>query len=257
MDRLTVDEAKGIKVNFLKPSDQVTVVGEIFHTPFVVKGLTWIPLIEIVAAGILTWVSGRRHPNWSLRKKITTGCMAAPIVVGSEWGHNLAHAAAADLIGKPMDAARITWGTPLLVYYDIEDSAVTPKEHIIRASGGPVFNACLVPILALLRRIQKPNSVAHEITDFALTANVFLCTAALLPIPGIDGGPILKWSLVGRGHTPRDADQIVKKVNGVLGFLLGLLGIQAFKNRRWFLGALLIQFASIALGVALGWLREK
>ena len=47
-----------------------------------------------------------------------------PIVLGSEWCHNLAHAAAARAIGKPVDAIRITWGMPLLVYYDINDKNV-------------------------------------------------------------------------------------------------------------------------------------
>ncbi len=46
-----------------------------------------------------------------------------------------------------MDAMRIFWGTPLLVYFDIEDPSVTPKEHITRALGGPMFNAvALIPV---------------------------------------------------------------------------------------------------------------
>ena len=59
-------------------------------------------------------------------------------ILGSEWCHSLAHAAAARSIGKPMDALRIDWGMPLVVYYDVDNEKVAPREHIIRALGGPV-----------------------------------------------------------------------------------------------------------------------
>jgi Zn-dependent protease len=87
--------------------------------------------------------------------------------------------------------------------------------------------------------------------------NAFLCTASLLPIPGIDGGPILKWSLVAHGRKPDDADTIVQKVNGVLGIVLAVSGVTALRVGRRFLGVLLAQFAALAFSIRLGLIREQ
>jgi Zn-dependent protease len=180
-----------------------------------------------------------------------------PIVLGSEWCHNLAHAAVARWIGKPMDAIRITWGMPLLVYYDIEDENVTPRQHILRALGGPAFNALALCAALPLRRSVGPESVNRELLDIAVATNAFLLSVGLLPLPGIDGGPILKWTLVERGRSPKEADEVVRRVDGFLGAALGLVAAAALKKRRWFLGALCLQLAAVALGVALGLLKEQ
>ncbi|MBP6805518.1 MAG: hypothetical protein KA362_15505, partial [Chloroflexi bacterium] len=53
---------------------------------------------------------------------------------------------------------------------------------------------------------------------------------ALLPLPVVDGGVFLKWTLVEQGYTPEAADAVVQKagvlsltlVSGVIAWLLGL-----------------------------------
>ena len=144
-----------IKPTFLEPQDRPTVVGNVFSTPLVVKGWTSLPVIELVMWAILSWVAGRKRPDWSWRKRACAGAMTTTIMLGSEWCHNLAHAAVAHKIGRPVDAIRIFWGTPLLIYYDINDQQVTPCQHILRALGGPVFNALMVPICWLARRLTR------------------------------------------------------------------------------------------------------
>jgi Zn-dependent protease len=99
--------------------------------------------------------------------------------------------------------------------------------------------------------------VVRDIADVAVATNLFLPAFGLLPIPGIDGGPILKWSLVERGASPMDADMTVRKVDGVLGAVLALVAAMAFKKRRFLLGALLMQTAALAWSIALGILREQ
>jgi Zn-dependent protease len=180
-----------------------------------------------------------------------------PIVLGSEWCHNLAHAAAARMVGKPMDAIRITWGMPLIVYYDINDEEVTPRQHITRALGGPVFNILVLPLALYFKSHTNPRSLIRDMANVAVGTNAFLPSVGLLPIPGIDGGPILKWSLVEKGQTLKEADNTVRKVDGVLGLLLTIAGALSFKKRRWLLGGLLIQLAGIALSVALGLFKEQ
>jgi Zn-dependent protease len=87
--------------------------------------------------------------------------------------------------------------------------------------------------------------------------NLFLSTASLLPVPGIDGGPVLKWALVARGSTPEEADEAVKAVDRAVGGGLGVAAAVAFKKRRRFLGSILAMFSVLALAVGFGLLSEQ
>ena len=244
------------KPSVVAPTDDVETVGEIFGTPVVVKGKTWFPLTEFVVWLIMAWVAGRNRPDRSRWKKLGVGGLTMTAILGSEWCHSLAHAAAARSIGKPMDALRVTWGMPLVVYYDIDDDEVTPREHIIRALGGPLCSGVLLAITGLIRRFTPRGSVGREVADAAVGMNLFLSTASLLPIPGIDGGPILKWTLVERGHTGNEADEVVKGVDRALGVGLGIATGVAVKKRRWFIGAILGMFTALALAVGFGLIEE-
>jgi Zn-dependent protease len=161
------------------------------------------------------------------------------------------------MVGKPMDAMRITWGMPMVVYYDIHDEDVTPRQHIMRALGGPVFNMLITPIAYFFQRRTDPKSVMRDMANAAVGTNAFIPAVGLLPIPGIDGGPILKWSLVEKGHTPPEADMVVRKVDGVLGVLMAIAGALSLRKRKWLLGGLLMQLSALALSIALGIFKEQ
>jgi hypothetical protein len=214
-------------------------------------------LTQLAAWPIMAWVARKRVPERSWLQSLGVGALTTPVMLGSEWGHNPAHAAAAHMVGKPMDAIRITWGMPLVVYYDINDLEVTPRQHILRALGGPLFNLLVLPVALLLRQRTAPGSAARDVADAAAATNAFLPAVGLLPIPGIDGGPILKWSLVKKGHSPQEADVLVRKVDGALGVGLALAGALSFRKRRPLLGALLALLSGTALAVALGILKEQ
>ncbi len=234
-----------------------TKIGEIFDTPIVVVGNTWLPLTQLITWGIITRLGIKKHPERPTGEHIAVGGLKMAVILGSEWCHNLAHVAAAKLIGKPMDALRVAGGMPLCVYYDIEDPNVTPRQHITRALGGPAINISLLGIICLLRRFTPQESIAREISDAGVGMNLFLSTVSLLPIPGIDGGPILKWSLVERGRTLEEADEIVVQVNRITGVGLSAAAGVAMKKKRLFIGALLGMLSAIALGVGFGILKEN
>ncbi|MGD8474750.1 MAG: hypothetical protein PVH59_11535 [Anaerolineae bacterium] len=241
----------------VKPTDDVTLVGHICGTPVVVKDTTWLPMTEFAVWLLMSWLAGRGHDDRPWWKRLGTGALTMSAILGSEWCHNLAHAAAARSIGKPMDALRVTWGMPLLVYYDINDRTVSPRQHIFRALGGPVCNALLLLLALCSRRLIKQGTVPGNVVNAAVGMNTFLVSALLLPIPGLDGGPILKWSLVDRGATPEEADETVRAVNRVAGSGLGIAAGIALKRRRRFLGSLLALFATLSLAVGFGLLKEQ
>jgi Zn-dependent protease len=246
-----------IKPAFLEQGEDYTVMGHFFESPVVVKGLTGLPILEFFGWGILTRVAGSKHPEWSVSRRLSAGAITTVILFSSEWCHNLAHTVTAWKIGKPVDAIRIFFGTPLLIYYDINDQQVTASQHIARASGGPIFNALMILPASLIRSFTRPGTFSRYIADYLLGTNIILSTVSLLPIPGIDGGPLLKWLLVNKGRSIAEADEAVKKVNLAVGSSLVLASGVALKKRRKWLAAASIAFAITSLAVGLGLLKEQ
>jgi len=241
----------------LHSDDEAVSVGRVFGTPLMIKGVTWFPLTLCIVWGIMVRIAGNTRPDRSLGERMHLATLTMPVVLGSEWGHNLAHAAAANWVGKQMDAIRITWGMPLCVYHDINDASVTPRQHILRAMGGPLFSFTLLLSSIAVQRLSPKDSLTREIADVSAVTNAFLSTVSLLPIPGIDGGPILKWSLVERGCTVQKADRVIRKVDGGLGVALSLLSGAAINKGRRLLGLLSAMLAVLSFGVAFGWIREQ
>jgi Zn-dependent protease len=246
-----------IKPAFLIAEDQRTVVGQLFGTPVVVRAWTGLPMLELVAWMILSWVAGKKLPDLPWYKRLYAGAITTIVLLGSEWCHNLAHAAAASRIGKPVDAIRIFFGTPLLIYYDINDQQVTPVQHITRALGGPFFNAVMIPFAWLASHYSHDGTLTRYVANFALGTNCFISMVSLLPIPGIDGGPILKWSLVEAGRSAVEADEVVKRVNLVMGSGLSVAAGAAIKKRRKWIAFACATFAVTSLAIGLGLLKEQ
>jgi hypothetical protein len=115
----------------------------------------------------------------------------------------------------------------------------------------------MIPLTFVARLFTKSGTTARKTASTALQTNVFLSTVSLLPIPGIDGGPILKWSLVDKGYTVEEADLAVQKVNGPLSGLLGLFCIWAFSNGKRLLGIFSGLLAVISFSVFRGWIKEE
>ena len=227
------------------------------RTPVIVRGRTWIPVSQVAAFLIMLFYTRARNPGRTLTENILSAGLSSSLMLGSEWTHNTAHLVASQFTQAPMDEFQIVLGMPRCIYFDLDDPRVSPKEHIARAAAGPVFNISLLPLLYLMRKSSEAGSIAQDIWDAAHKTNLFLSTVSLLPVPGIDGGPILKWSLVDQGATPREADETVRRVNGPLALLLGAGALLASLRKRRLLAVLLGALAGTALGVFLGLIRES
>ncbi len=236
------------------PGEQV--FGIIGKTPITKVGYTWIPLTQLILWAVFTRSAARRKPENSRMQWSQEGFLKMAVMLGSEWCHNLAHLITSNWIGKPMDKMRIQFGMPRCIYQEINDQDVTPRQHITRSLGGPIINILLLPVTGLARLLTKPDTIAGEIAKTAYQTNLFLTLISLLPIPGIDGGPILKWSLVESGKTIQEADQVVQKANGPLALILGLFSSWAFLTRKILLGVLSLMLGGISLSIFAGWLKE-
>jgi MYXO-CTERM domain-containing protein len=141
---------------------------------------------------------------------------------------------------------------PMVIYHQPDDPAVTPRQHIIRSAGGPVFNALLLLVARLFRAAARPGSALREAADVAVGMNTFLSVASLNPNPSFDGGPLLKWGLVGSGRSVVQADAAVKKANQVVGVgLAGAAGV-AFWRRRRLVGVLMAFVGAACLAYGFG-----
>jgi len=223
---------------YFEADKPVKVIGEIFGTPLAVQGLNWLPLNQIIFLAIFTFHSTKKHSAWPAWHHLLLGGSKMVVFLGSEWCHNLMHAAAARAVGKPVDAMRIVVGMPVLIYNEPEHPSITPREHILRSLGGPACSAVLLIISKLFQHITPSGSAAREVADVAAGMNTFITAASLTPIPVFDGGPILKWSLISRGLSPVKAEQAVTRANQIAGAgLLGATMITA-RKRRWFLAVI-------------------
>jgi Zn-dependent protease len=232
-------------------------LGKIFNTPVQVKGVSWLPLTQGVVWLIFTRSARKRSPEIATGKAVREGFLKMIVMLGSEWCHNLAHVLAAYLVGKPMDGIRIQLGMPRCHYRELNPVDVTPEQHLIRAAGGPVLSAGLLGLFRQMRRILPQGTAIYRAAGTAVNTNLFLSSVSLLPIPGIDGGPILKWSLVKAGSRAAEADRIVQKVNGPLAALLVLISAFFLKRKRYLVGAFSGMLSLTSLLVYSGLIREE
>lgn len=239
------------------PSRDHRIVGRVFGTPLVIEGQTWLPVTQLGIWLLMSRAAGRNRSDLNPFERLATGALTTSVLLGSEWCHNLAHAYAANNTGKPMDKIKILWGMPRCVYEDINDTSVTPRQHILRSLGGPIFNFITLLVATFTRFLTRPNSISREITNVAVGTNAFLSTVSLLPIPGIDGGPILKWSFVDRGYEIHEADEQVRKVNGLLSLILASISGIAFRKNKRFFGILSLLLSIVSFGVFARWIQEE
>ena len=243
------------KRNTVLPGQEQTffMIGE---TPVTGIGFTWLPVSQLAAWGIFTRLASKRKPaSWRIAWS-AEGLLRMIATLGAEWCHNLAHVLASNWVNKPMDVLRIQFGMPRCIYHQINDRSVTPRQHIIRSLGGPIINLLLLPIGWLGRKARPEESIAGVTARTFYQTNLFLFLVSLLPIPGIDGGPLLKWSLVESGKSIQEADEMVRNVNGPLALVLGLISSRAFAKRNLLLGFFTMLLGGTSLAVFQGWLKE-
>lgn len=230
-----------------KPDQPVTTVGRIFGSPLAVQGISWLPANQLFTWALFAWLSRKQHGGWSAWRHLWLGGLKMAVLLGSEWCHNLAHAAAARAVGQPVDRVRIILGMPVLLYDEPEHPAVTPRQHLARSLGGPLCNVMLWALSKVFQGRTPPGSPAREVVDVAVGMNTFLASASLLPISVFDGGPVVKWALVMRGLTPAQAEAALKRVNRALG--PGLVGVAAAAaaRRSWLVALVLALLGGMSL----------
>lgn len=178
------------------------------------------------------------------------------VFLGSEWAHNFAHLWAAQQSGAPADGVRFFFGTPLLIYNNVNDDFVSPAQHIHRTAAGPVFSTLQALVGALTRRNISENTRLREISDIYFVTNSLIAAAGLAPFPALDGGPLIKWTLVSRGMSIAEADLTLRKINLGAAPLFAAAVVWAARRKLSFLAGLMSLFTILSVGYATGILAE-
>lgn len=212
------------------------------------------PAIFVAWAGLWGWhavmVGRGKERSWPAR--LLVGGLSAASWFGADVGHALAHTVSARLAGAPTDEIRIGLDMPRTIYYDND---VPPQIHRARSLGGPIFNAGGLVTSGLLRLLTRRRTLAHELAGWSAVAHGGLLVGSLAPLPIVDGGVILKWTLVEQGRTPQEADAVVQKAGLATGAACAAGGVLlARKGRPWPALGLLVA-AAVAIAAALGRIR--
>ena len=118
-----------------------------------------------------------------------------PVAWFADVGHAMAHTVSARLAGAPMDEILLSSGMPRTLYLD---NTVSPKTHIQRSLGGPIFSLIGFALSLLWWRNSARGSLSHDLAEASLFDHSFILLGSLSPLPIVDGGIILKWKLVER-----------------------------------------------------------
>lgn len=200
----------------------------------------------------MSWYLGVKHPDWENLKRIFGGALSAFALIAADVGHAFAHTFSARAAGAPMDQIKLSSGMPRTVYFD---QNVPPRAHIQRALGGPLYSALGLATSLVLGSLVPRKSMAREVVGWSTIGHGLILAGSLAPLPIVDGGSILKWSLVENGQTPQAADRVVEQSGIATGIAAGIAGAGFAARGRWIPAAGLLAAGIIAFAAARGKIR--
>jgi hypothetical protein len=216
----------------------------IFNTPVKIKFVVLLMLI-VLWAGI-TWLGLYWHPERSLWQGLLIGFVSMIFFALSDFGHPFGHIFSARYAGAPMDEILLSGGMPRTLYWNND---VLPNVHRMRAMGGLIFNLISFLLSITIFQIASDHSIVREWMGWSAAGHGLIFVMSLIPLPMIDGGTILKWTLVARGRTEAEADDLVRRVDWILGFVAVMAGIILAVVKMWVVGLISIVAGVIILGI--------
>lgn len=221
----------------------------VFDTPVKVS-VKVLPFIIIIWGGV-SWFGLYWHSERGFWQGLLIGFLSVSLLLIADFGHALAHIFSARRAGAPMDEILISGDMPRTIY---QNNDVAPNVHRMRALGGPIFNIVGLLISITIFEISSSDSLLREFMAWSAVGHGLLILS-LLPLPIVDRGTILKWTLVDRGKTERQADELVRRINWVLGTLIVIIGIGLILMRVWMIGLILLGVGGGVFVMAAGKIR--
>ncbi len=219
---------------------------KIFDTPVKVKFTVLIPIVALWIG--ITWIYYLRYPERDFWKSILIGFVSVVILLIADFGHAIAHIFSARYAKAPMDEISIIGDMPRTLYWD---NNVSPNVHRIRAIGGPIFSTLGLILSLAVYGVVSGNVIVRELAVISTVGHGFILIGSLLPLPMVDGGTILKWTIVASGKNALAADKIVQRINFVIGILGVIIGVVLLAMQVWIPGVILVGIGIICIVVSL------
>ncbi|MCL4301765.1 MAG: hypothetical protein KJ077_39085 [Anaerolineae bacterium] len=195
----------------------------ILNTPVTAEPSALLTPLSMVALG---WISSSR--SWPNR--LYRGGWLLLAYALTDLLHFVGHILSARYAGAPMDRIHLAAPLPRTIYLD---NVVTPQAHRLRSFGGPLANTLAGVLFFGLGFLAPSRSAVRTGLILLGWFNSLLAAGSLFPLPFIDGGVILKWTLVERGQSSEQADRVVRQAGFAAGSLVILFGLWLIKARRW------------------------
>ncbi|MGE5376810.1 MAG: hypothetical protein ACM3XO_17275 [Bacteroidota bacterium] len=219
----------------------------VFPTPVKVK---WIFLIYIVLLWvILTWLEIAWHPEIGFWEAVLMGLAIVLVLIPADVGHAFAHIFSARWAGAPMDEILLSAGMPRTLYWN---NAVPPNAHRLRAIGGPLFNLVALLLSLAIYALLASNSIVRELSTWSALGHALILIMSLMPLPVVDGGTLLKWTLVARGRTETQADAAVRRLDWGIAGLTEIAGLVLVASRLWIAGGILVGLGMVVIAITAG-----
>jgi Zn-dependent protease len=116
---------------------------------------------------------------------VTGVAYGVAIGVGVVW-HQVGQVVAGQVTGRPLDGVVFTATLPFQLYSPEEEQP--SKVHLVRALGGPAANLALGWVMLILYML----GARHGFVGFLALVNMLYALAAMIPLPTLDGGVVLR-----------------------------------------------------------------
>ncbi len=203
-------------------------------------------LVFVAVWLIVSWLGWHLHPSRTLPQALLIGLISALLMAVAEFGHPFAHMISARYAGAPMDELVISQGMPRTLY---RNNAVPPNAHRLRAVGGPIFNVLGLLLSVSVIVIAAPNSLVREWASWSAFGHGMLLIESLFPVPMVDGGALLKWTLVAGGMVPDQADITIRRVDEAIAAAAAIAGLVLLALKIWLPGLVCLGISAIVIGV--------
>ncbi|MCB0226295.1 MAG: hypothetical protein KDI02_21570 [Anaerolineae bacterium] len=190
----------------------------------------------------------------SLGVRLRRGIFASLAYITTDITHFGGHIYSSRYANAPLNQVHLGAPMPVSVY---DNNDVSPQAHKMRAIGGPIASGISLLVSLLLRSLTRPNTAMRDFFTAQCWMHAIFGFGSLAPIPFVDGGSILKWTMVERGQTPEQADENVKEANIVLGGLIGGVGLVSLLFKKWWLALGCLVMAAQFVAIGLGKLKIK
>lgn len=185
----------------------------------IVVGVSWLLLLPVVALGVF---AGIDPGSGSIVARAVVAGTGSLLLWASVVAHELGHAAAARRHGIVVDRVVVFL---LGGYSEMDLDPAHPQQEWRIAAAGPIASGSVALVLAAVALLAPASGGLDRMLLLLAAVNAGVAVFNSVPAFPLDGGRMLRASLVHRGRLPVEAERIAKRAGMVLGLGIAIGGV--------------------------------